>query len=240
MTKLPRINRKELRNPDEFVKRGSRLLRFVSERRSPFLLVVSVAAVTISLFYGYDYWNARKLTRAWKELVRVERLEGLARWDELKKFHQAYAGLRPGSMAAVRVADHLFDSARKEWYGDPEKAKPIALEAARWYVFARQFPELLPTEKQLLGIDRGGALELAGNYEEAMVEYKLASEIAGEAAAFALFRLAGIYEARGDSPSAEHTYEKISVSHPASEFANMAKNAIRRLKSPNFKSKPIS
>ena len=240
MTKLPRINRKELRNPDEFIKKGSRFIRFLSERRSPFLLVASLAALTISLFYGYDYWNARKLTRAWKELVRVEKLEGPARWDELKKLHQAHAGLRPGSMAAVLVADHLFDSARKEWYGDPEKARPVALEAAQWYGNARQFSELLPTEKQLLGVDRGGALELAGNHEEAMAEYKVASEIAGEAAAFALFRLAGIYEAQGDLPSAEQTYEKISVSYPASEFAKMAKNAIRRIKSPNFKPKPIS
>lgn len=234
MNKPPRIDRKELRTPDAFVKKGSTVLGFLLERRSFFVLMLSLTATGVVAFYGYDYWQSKRLTRGWTALHAAEKLDEAKRWEEYKKVYEAHSGLRPGFIAAVRVADHLFDDSRKLSFTDAEKAKPISNESADWYAKARKFSGLLPTEKQLLGINYGSALELGAQMDLAISEFRIAAELPGDARPFALFKLAGAYETHGNVALAESTYLKITVDFASSEYSKLAKNGLRRLKSPSF------
>ncbi|MBI1859478.1 MAG: hypothetical protein HYR96_00995 [Deltaproteobacteria bacterium] len=237
MQKTPHINRKELKAPDTFVQKGNRFIEFFVQRRSPFILVSSLGAATIILFYGFDYWTSKRLNDAWNALHKAEKVEETKRWDEYKKVHEGFSGARPGFIAATRLGDHHFELARKEFFRDKAKAKVSSGEAVDWYGKARKFSDLLPTEKQLLGIDYGEALELGDQLDNAINEYRVASELPGDAKPYALLKLAGALETKGDAAKAQETYQKLTVDFPSTEFAKMAKNGLRRMKSPNFASK---
>lgn len=237
MTNPPRIERKELKGPDAFVRRGSSIVTFLVERRSFFVVLLSVSAIGIVAFYGIDHWRKKRLETGWNALLQAQKLEESQRWDGYKKVYETHSNIRPGFIAALRVADHFFDESRKLSYQELEKAKPIALQAAEWYLKARGFSGLLPTEKQLLGIDYGLALELSSQVDLAISEYRVASEIPGDARAFALLKLGGAYESQGNRAQAEAAYQKITVDFSSSDVAPEARNGIRRLKSPNFGAK---
>lgn len=237
LNKTPRIDRKELRSPDQFVKRGSSLLTFLVTKRSSFFVVATVGAVATILFYGYDYWNSRRVLSGWQSFNKAEKLEESKRWEGMKNVYTLHSGVRPGFMAAVRIADHLFESARKDLSRDKTKAKASATESAEWYAKAKKFSDLLPTEKQLLAINYGGALEIAEQLDVAISEYKVASETAGDATAFALLKLASAFETKGDATQAEQAYQKVSSDFPSTEFSKMAKNGLRRMRSPFLKQK---
>lgn len=234
MSKPPQIDRKQLKGPDEFMKKGNSALTFFIQRRSPFLMVASLGAAAIVLFYGLDYWNSRQLIAGWNAFHKAEKLDETKRWDEYKKVSEVYSKSRPGFVASTKVADHLFESARKEFFLDKSKAKSAAIESAEWYAKARKFSDLLPTEKQLLTVDYAEALELSDQIDSAIREYRVASELPGDVKPYALFKLAGALESKGEAVKAEESYQKVTVDFPNTEFAKMAKNGLRRMKSPTF------
>lgn len=232
LSKPPRIDRKSLKNPDEFVAKGRATVDFFFRQRSRFLPVVILAVVLVAGVYGYDYWTNRKLEKGWLEYQVAMKAPVEQRWDKLKTLHNEQKSGRPAFFAAVVLADHYFDEAKKESLKDG--AAPSAVAAVEWYGRAMENPSLLSSEKQLLLVNRGGALEIEKKFDEALGEYQKAADLAGEGKGLALLNLARIYEIKGDKAKASEIYEKVSMDYMNTEYAKFSKNSLRRLKSPLF------
>lgn len=234
MSKPPRIDRKTLKNPDEFVAKGRATLEFLARQRKRFVPVLVVIVVTVVAAYGYDYWNKNKAEKGWIAYNAALKLPEAERWEKLKTLHNDLKSGRPAFFAAVQLADHYFDEAKKEALKTPTQPAPSAPQSAEWYLRATAEPSLLPAEQQLLFINRGGALEISSSWDDALVAYQRGADLAGDAKGLALLGVARVHEAKGDGTKAVETYEKVSSEFSSNEYGKMAKNSLRRLKSPLF------
>jgi hypothetical protein len=229
LSKPPKIDRKTLKSPDEFVKKGSAGLEFILRHRKVvqiFLGTLIGGAVGYSLF---TWWQSSRMEDGWTKFVEAEKAPEAERWDKLKALYTQGRRSRPTLFAAVAVADHFYNEAKK----DAANVAP-AVTAVEWYGKALEFGDLLPIEKQLLRVNRGNAQELQKKWDDALADYRAASEIAGDAKGLAMLNLARVYELKGDSAKASETYEKVTVDFLNTEYAKQAKNNLRRLKSPLF------
>lgn len=233
MSKPPRIDRKTLKTPDEFVSKGRATLEFFVRQRSRFVPVLIVAVVVVAAVYAYDWWSTDRLEKGWATYQEILKATEAERWDKLKTFHQEHAQGRPGLFAAVTLADHYFDEAKKEAFKDPAVV-PSAVPAAEWYAKALAENSLLSGEKQLLHLNRGGALEMQKQWDAALAEFQAGADLAGEGKPLALLGLARVHEAKNENDKAVATYEKIAADFLNTEYAKLAKNSMRRLKSPLF------
>lgn len=235
MNKTPKIDRKTLKAPDEFMLKGQRALAALQGYQNRFVPIVVVAIVVVAAVYGYDWWVGRRLQGAWKEYYEITKLGEDARIEKYKAFHSSYGSIRPGVFAAVAVADKNLEKAReevlKEGGGSPNGPATVALE---WYGKALEYRDLLPLEKQLIYVDKGNALEILGKVDDALKEYQAASEITGEARPIALLNLGRAWEMKSDIARATQVYDRLTSEFPNTEFSRQAKNYVRRLKSPLF------
>jgi hypothetical protein len=232
MEKTPKLDRKELKQPDQFMKRGQAVFAFLLEKRKRFLPVLIGGAVLVGSVYAFDWWSQRKLEKGWVEYNRVNKLAGTERVDQLKVFQAGHAGDRPGYFAAVSVADYYYDEAKKEAVKKDGKPSEAATQAASWYGRALEFRGLLSGEKQLLYIDRGGAKEILGELDEANKDYQMAADFGGDPAGLARLSLGRIQEMKGDKAKAEEIYKKVSEDFVNTEYAKLAKSFLRRMSSP--------
>lgn len=239
MSKPPRIDRKTLKNPDEFVSRGRSVLTFLASQRSRFIPILVVAGVVIAAAYAYDWWVNDKLEKGWQAYANAMKAVENERWDKLKTLHADLKSGRPSLFAALALGDHYFDEAKKETLKDPKTVPPSAAIAGEWYAKALQSSDLLPAEKQLLQSNRGAAFELEQKWDDAKTAYTSASDQPGEGKALALLGLARVAEAKNDPAVATQTYEKVTTEFSNTEYAKIARNSLRRLKSPLFQ-KPNS
>lgn len=234
MSTPPRIDRKELKTPDQFVTRGRALLEKLFQQRSRFLPVLILGGTVVALVYAYEWWNSSRRENQWTAYQEIQKAPEAERWDKLKTFHQEHSSGRPALFAAVALADHYFDEAKKEALKDPGNV-PSAVPSEQWYAKALLESSLLSGEKQLLHVNRGSALEMQKKWDEAQKEFQTAVDLQGEAKGLAMLSLARVYEAKNETEKAVQTYEKISADFMNSEYAKLAKSSVRRLKSPLFK-----
>jgi tetratricopeptide (TPR) repeat protein len=237
LSRPPKIDRKSLRNPDEFVKRGRVFLSFFYAERLPFIGIGIVAALIIAGVYGVDWWNGRQSDLGWKAYDDAMKASEPARWEELKKVYGKYAKSRPGFFAALSVGDHFFDEAKKEAVKDAGNPSAAATQSREWYTKALGYSELVGTEKQLLYLNRGTTYEMEKNFDQSLADYQKASEFSGQAKGLALLSVARAYELKNDLTKATATYQKVTKDFSNSEYSRQAKNDLRRLKSPLFNDK---
>jgi len=231
VSKPPRIDRKTLRTPDGFVTKGRETLQYFVRQQNRFVPILIVVVVAVVAIYGYDWFAKNQLEKGWTALNTTMKLPEAERWEKLKTLHGDLKKGRPAFFAAVTLADHYFDEAKKE---GSATAKENATASAEWYLRATAEPSLLPGEVQLLFINRGGALEIANQWEDAAGAYQKAADLAGDAKGLALLGLARVQEAKGDQTKAIENYEKVSADFATNEYGKMAKSSLRRLKSPLF------
>jgi len=231
LNKPPKIDRKTLRNPDEFMKKGQAFLDVLQEQRTRFLSVAVIAVVVVIGVYAYDIWSESKAEKAWKDYVDAEKLEGDKKVEALKGVVGNFGSSRPTYLAALALADYYFEEAKKEALKGGDATK-LATDSVEWYTKALDYGALNSFEKQLVHIDRGSAYEIGKKYDDAMNDFKKASELEGTAKGLALLGTARIFELKSDPGKAAETYEKISTEQANTEYARLAKNYLRRLKSP--------
>lgn len=240
MTKPPKIDRKVLKGPDTFQTKGRTTLGWLAERRVTILPVILVFVAVAALLYGLDWYKENKLSGAWKSFYDATKLPEPQKWEDLKTVYVRFKGTRPGLFAALSLADHFYNDAKSATLKEASLTLPSGLQetvksAAEWYGSALQFGELLPTERQLVEINLGHSHELAGNLDLANEAYRKAAEVAGgDAKAYAMLNQARVLELKKDSGKAVEMYEKIASEFGTTEFGKMAKNQVRRLKSPLF------
>ena len=235
MNKTPKIDRKQLKSPDQFVKKGRALFNFMWGHQNQYVPVIIAAVVGVIGYYTFDWWQEKRQMEIWATYVSATKQTDDKKWDKLKEVALQHPGKRAGILATVAVADHKFDEARKELAKEKGDASKPAGEAAEWYAKALSQKMVASTELQLLLIDRGAAIELMQKFDEALGEYKSASETDGVSRGLALLNVGRIYELKSENDKAIETYSKISTDFVDTEFAKMARNYLRRLKSPLFK-----
>ncbi|NBX93121.1 MAG: hypothetical protein EB078_05965 [Proteobacteria bacterium] len=234
MSKPPKIDRKILRTPDEFVQKGTQFLGKLSSSRmglTPLLIAVGVVVVA---FYAYDQWDNSKEQKAWTEYYGATKVKEEEKWQKLEKVHQQWPSSRAGMLSAVELGDHYFDSSKKEVGKDLAKVSKDSDSAVEWYSKALQSKHLVPLEKQLLLINRANAWELQSKWEQSLADYQLAENTSAQAKGLALLGEARIYEAKGSTDKAIEVYQKTATEFASTEYGKLAKNHIRRLKSPLF------
>jgi hypothetical protein len=129
----------------------------------------------------------------------------------------------------VEVADHYFDEAKKS----PTTPAP-AETAVEWYTKVLGGTGLVTGEKQLLLINRASSNEILKKYDEALKDLSAAAEMGGDIKGLAQLNTARVYELKDDKAKASEIYEKISADFLNTEYSKIAKNHLRRLKSPIF------
>jgi tetratricopeptide (TPR) repeat protein len=233
---MDKEERKSLRTPDAFVKRGRAAMMYLAERRMSVLpLVIGVLVIALGA-YVYDGWSGRKMEKAWEAYYSATKAAEPQRWDELKKMHAEWGRNRATYFASITLADHYFGEARKTALkGEAAKENPTnAAQAAEWYGKALAFPDLLPAEKQLVQINFGEALEIDGKYAEAQSAYQKAIDLGGDVKPYAELQLARAVQLNKDVKKAMEIYEKLAAESAESEYGKMAKNQLRLLKSPLY------
>jgi tetratricopeptide (TPR) repeat protein len=238
LQKDPKIDRKSLKNPDAFVIRGQRAIHQLIEQRTPLIAIAAFGLLVIFGFYGYQWYAAHRAEGSWQRLAEINKAPDAERWDKYKTLFNDVSWSRPKYFAAIALGDHYFDETKKEAIkagGDINKSSASALE---WYNKALDYGELLPKERQLVLVNRGSVYEMAKKYDEALADFQKAADLSQDAKGFALLNVAREFELKGDEAKAVQTYEKIALEFKETEYAKLAKNYLRRLKSPLFKAEP--
>ena len=237
MSKPPKIDRKDLRTPDEFVKKGTAIVDVLAHQRNWLLPVIGVVAIIGAAVAGWNWWDGKRLEKTWDAFEVAKKAAEPQRWDELKKIYETHPKNRGTLFAVAALGDHYFDLAKKNDGKDanPDAAAAAATDAsaaADWYGKAVEFSGLSQMEKQLLTLNRGESFELDKKYDQAIADYDKAAEMGGNLKALALLERGRVLELKGDAAKAKEAYEKVSADFFSSEYARMAKNNLRRMKSP--------
>lgn len=204
--------------------------------RTRFLPIFVVLGLIVLVVYGFDWWTTRQSKKQWDEYYELTKLDEKERAEKLVGFHAKYPNSRSGYFSALQVADHHFKLAKdaqiKEGAAN-DAGLPDAAKAREWYEKAMQFTDLMPTERQLLLINQGNAVELEKKWAEAEALYQKAADVqAADAKGLALLNAGRVQELKGEDPKAIETYQRVSTENSSSEYGRLAKNALRRLKSP--------
>lgn len=234
MSKPPKIDRKSLKQPDEFQKRGTQFLSQIPWEKIP-LIRGAIVLVVIGLgYFGYQWWAAGKESQSWTAFHKAMKETDDKRWDALSQFFSQHGSSRAGYFAAVTLADHYFDASKKA-AGKPEDEKKNATSALEWYDKAIKVGGLNAAEEQLLLVQRGGAFEVLGKLDEAQQQYSKASELQSPVGKpIALLSVGRVWELKKDQAKALEFYQRVATEFPDSQYASLAKGHVRRLKSPIF------
>jgi len=234
MSKPPKIDRKELNRPDEFVQQGTHILELVVGHQTKIVAALVIAGAVALGLYFYNWNKDSKNEQGWKEYAEVLKVPESERWEKFKKLSDKYSSVTSGQFVAVQLADHFFDEAKKNAEKDPKATTANSELAVEWYTKALKDSNLSPNEKSLLLINRGASQELAQKWDQAMNDYTESSKLGLEGKPLALLSQARIYEIKKETAKAIETYEKVAADFLNTDYGKTAKNYLRRLKSPLY------
>lgn len=234
MSKPPKIDRKELNRPDEFVTQGRHVLELFVEHQTKILYGLLTVGVIFLGWYFYDWRKSSLNEQGWTEYFQVVKAPEGERWEKMKKLASDFNSSPVGQFAAVQLADHYFDEAKKESEKNSKEPSSSAGAAVEWYSNALKNPKLTENEKGVLLINRAGAYEMAQKWDEALNNYSDAVRIGFEGKPLALLGQARVYEIKKENPRAVEIYEKVSADFLNTEYGRLAKGYLRRLKSSLF------
>ena len=232
MSKPPKIDRKTLKTPDQFVTQGRHFLEVFADFQGPILAAIVGLVVVVSGYYGYQWKQGNDLEKSWTTYAAAMKTPEARRWDELQKVFNSGGTNRATQFAAAAIADHHFSEAVKQAFKDPATVPPNAPLASEWYTKALTLSSLSQAEKGLLFMNRAGAFEMGKKLDEAMKDFETAATMGAQVKPLALLGQARIYELKNNNPKAVETYEKVSADFLNTEYSKIAKNYLRRLKSP--------
>lgn len=233
MSKEAKLNRKSLRLPDPFVRRGIAFLNLLSGYRNRFLAVAAIAVVAVAVVFLYEEWTKSRLEKAWVAYHQASKQTGDARQTALRKVADEWSGTRAGFFAAVNIADHSFDDGKTAVFKKEsvEKVQKSAAEAIQWYERALTFSGLTAFERQLLAVDKGAALELQNKPDLALAEYQRSVDWSNEGKPLVLLSLGRVLELKNQKDQAISHYERVVREFETTEYAKLAKSSLRRMTS---------
>jgi tetratricopeptide (TPR) repeat protein len=234
MSKPPTIDRKELKRPDEFVTQGRHVLELFVGHQTKILYGLVLVGVIFLGWYFYDWKKSSLNEQGWSDYFQVLKAPESERWEKMKKLAADFKSSPAGQFAAVQLADHYFDEAKKESEKNTKEVAPSSGFAVEWYSTALKYSKLSENEKGVLLINRAGAYEMALKWDEALNDYSDSARLGFEGKPLALLGQARVYEVKKENPRAIEIYEKVSADFLNTEYGRLAKNYLRRLKSSLF------
>jgi hypothetical protein len=231
------VDRKALKQPDNFVALGQRALVALLKQKSV-LLGALVGTVVLALaYYGYGAWKDSQLNRGWLAFYQAEEAKEADRPSKWKEAFERGGSTRAAYMAAVSLGDYYYKAFETPIPGTtPEQA---AASAAEWYTKALSFSLLLPSERELLTMNLGQALELQKKTEEALASYQKSAAMGGQSKPLALLHVGRLQEAKKDKEAARTSYQSIVADFAMSEYARIARNYLRRMDSALLESEKL-
>ncbi len=248
-----RIDRKKLKLPDGFVRKGREVLRALFREPKIALIALVFVGVGVGAYYAYDAWASRRLNRDWITYYQADEAKGAERTVKMKAAFESGGNTRAALAAAVFLADHYYGSAQKkaerakvkEVTGKEAKkakedeadleptlsAQQAAEAAVDWYTKALGFSLLVPGEREMLTLDAGHSLELQGKWDEALGRYQSVVEMGGQAKPLAMLHSGRMHELKKDRDTAKTLYRSISEEFANTEYARLAKNYLRSMDS---------
>lgn len=225
------IDRKELKNPDQFVTFWSRVGASVAERSGLVVGIVVAALVATVGGWGVYSFLGKREAAASAAFARIEKVasaqllpeSGEAKFDDdLPHFKTEKERLE----AAVKEADGFLGA-----YSGSKLRDEALLLKARYLLMLERAPEAAGIYQELLGgaVDKrlrflareglGYALEAQGQLDGAIAAFATAAEEAEAAGGFyrdrALFQRARLLEKKGSAAEAEKVFREILEKVPA-------------------------
>jgi hypothetical protein len=236
LEKTPTIDRKTLKNPDEFQEKGRQLFSYVQGHLTNVVLWLGIGVAVVTVYFGWEYWHTNRDQKSWAAYQAATKEAEDKKVEAFKGVYEQFSSVRAGYLAGLAIADHYFNEAKKEALKEGGKLGDNPTKAIEWYGKALNYSGLVSTEKQLIHIDRGTSFELDQKYDQALEDYKKASELEGYAKGLGLLNQGRIYELKKDEAKAIESYQKVTTDYSESEYAKLAKNNLRRMKSALLKS----
>ncbi len=231
------MDRKALKQPDNFVALGQRALVALLKQKSALagglvgILVVALA------YYGYGAWTDRQLNRGWIAFYQAEEAPEADRPSKWKEAYESGGSTRAAYMAAVSLGDYYFKAFETPVAGTT--SEQAAQSAVEWYSKALSFSLLLPSERELLTMNLGQALELQKKNDEALASYQKTAAMGGQSKPLALLHVGRLLESKKDTEAARAAYQSIIADFAMSEYARIARNYLRRMGSALLESEKL-
>ncbi|MCX8071427.1 MAG: tetratricopeptide repeat protein [Candidatus Binatia bacterium] len=208
-----RIRRKDLKQPDEFVHVGQRVLAWSQTHRRTLVQVAALVAgllLVIGIYNGYRSANLRRANELLAQgLVAFRSNE----WDRAADTFTRVATEWPNTPAG-RIAVLLASAA--DLHAQQHERASARLGTAD------KISEPSPYLEQQLLLTRSFTLEHAGNYPEAAAVAERAAKLAGPYAATALYESARLHLRAGNTGKAGELIERLKKDHGSAPEAQWA------------------
>lgn len=222
-----KINRKQLKQPDEFITFSGKVIQWGQKygRQIGYAAIALLGIVLASV--GYRYFDNRSELKAFTLLsqananyaVQVQKTGTQEKaYDAVKADYQNildnYSGKNAGNVARKTLADICFNAGRYD--------QAIDLYEKSLKDFKKE-----PFFHSIVLSDLALAHEANSNDEAAMQYFEMVANMPDAPSLDqALFHLAGLYEKAGKSEKAREFYEKIIAEHAGSIYTDIVKEKI--------------
>ena len=190
------LNRKDLKQPDEFISGTEKFLKYCSENKTITIGSIATVVLLALAFWGYSYNRDKQMQQMESLLFEMKQigLDSDKKPSEMtssyENFLKNFAEGPQKNRAKLLLADQYFRSSQ------PEKSEKIYRE-----LMSQSKPSELIYDFAELGL--GYSLELAKNLKDAVSVFKTLIARDGQSPLFqAYMSLARIYDADKDSKNA--------------------------------------
>jgi len=207
MARHPKLTRKDLKKPDEFVTFSRKVVDFAREHATVAIGAALGMATLLLGVGGISLWTQMQRGAANVAFVSARALfvseEYKAAQEAFQRVADKYSGTIYGAMALLYAADSALAG------GDYETAGTLY----RRFLAGDSAPEYL---RQAALVRLGLAEERTGRIDEARRTYEEAHGLVGPFAADALLGQARTARLSGDAAAAKRLYEQFLDAHPTS------------------------
>ncbi len=223
MARHPKLRRKDLKKPDEFVTFTRKLVDFAREHATVAIGAALVVAALLLGAGGFSLWTQMERGAANVAFASARTLfvseEYKPAQEAFQSVAERYSGTIYGATALLYAADSALAS------GDYETAGTLY----RRFLAGDSAPEYL---RQAALVRLGLAEERAGRIGEARRTYEEAHGLVGPFAADALLGQARTARLSGDAAAARRLYEQFLDAHPSSPMLVTVRSELAALQPP--------
>lgn len=229
MARHPKLRRKELKKPDEFVTFTRKVVDFAREHAAVAIGAVFVVAALSLGVGGISLWTQMQRGAANVAFASARALFASEEYKPAQEAFQSvadrYSGTIYGAVALLYAADSALAG------GDSDTAGNLY----RRFLAGDSAPEYL---RQAALVRLGLAEERAGRIKEARRAYDEAQGLVGPFGTDALLGQARTARLSGDTAAAKRLYEQFLDAHPTSPMLSAVRSALAALQAPQTGADP--
>jgi tetratricopeptide (TPR) repeat protein len=226
MAKKIKIDKKKLKQPDEFISMSSRIVEYLTGNWKKTVLIMVVIFGALGINATVRYYKNYTTIRAQEEITQaVESFKagkGVEALSLLQKAAKRGGEKAAGMIPLLYLGNHFFKVANYE-------------RALEYYekIISQNGDKSDPLVRELALFGAGYSLEQMGNCAEAKVRFQ---QVADDPSSFfgdsALFSAARCLEHQGELRSAAELYKRIEAEHPNSLLLADARARLKAIEAP--------